>query len=45
LNYQWIDEDGNEVAFMQASNGLDGDHFLGNTYTGTTICRALKTIS
>jgi len=45
LNYQWIDEDGNEVAFMQATNGLEGTNFSGNTYTGTVICRALKTIS
>jgi PKD repeat protein len=45
LNYQWIDENGNEVAFMQATNGLDGTNYSGNNYTGTTICRALQTIS
>ncbi|HEX9744575.1 MAG TPA: PKD domain-containing protein, partial [bacterium] len=45
LNYQWIDEDGNEVAFMQASNGLDGNNFSGSSYTGTVICRSLQSIS
>ena len=45
LNYQWIDIDGNEVAFMQASNGLEGNNFSGTTYTGTVICRSLVTIS
>jgi hypothetical protein len=45
LNYQWIDIDGNEVAFMQADNGLNGTNFSGNTYTGTVICRSLTTIS
>ncbi len=45
LNYQWIDEDGNEVAFMQADTGLTGTNFNGNTYTGTVICRALISIS
>ena len=45
LNYQWIDEEGNEVAFMEASNGLEGTNFSGNAYTGTTICRSLKSIS
>jgi len=44
LNYQWIDEDGNEVAFMQATNGLDGTNFSGNTYTGDVICRSQKSI-
>jgi hypothetical protein len=45
LNYQWIDEDGNEIAFMQADNGLTGTNFFGNNYTGVTICRALTNIS
>jgi hypothetical protein len=45
LNYQWIDVDGNEVAFMQADNGLTGTNYSGNTYTGTVICRALTNIS
>ncbi len=45
LNYQWIDEEGNEVAFMQATNGLEDENFFGNDYTGKVICRALKNIS
>jgi len=45
LNYQWIDSDGNEVAFMEATNGLEGTNFSGNTYTGEVICRAQIAIS
>ncbi len=45
LSYQWIDDEGNEVAFMQATNGMSGNNFTGNTFTGQTICRALKSIS
>ena len=45
LNYQWIDEDGNEVAFMEATKGLDGNNYSGNNYTGEVICRTLKSIS
>lgn len=45
LNYQWIDEEGNEVAFMQADNGLSGNNFSGYNYTGTVICRAYQTKS
>ncbi len=45
LNYQWIDYEGNEVAFMQATNGLSGENFSVNTYTGKVICRALIGIS
>lgn len=45
LSYQWIDEEGNEVAFMQAENGLEGNNFSGNTYTGTVIVRSMRGIS
>ncbi|MFH1677035.1 MAG: hypothetical protein ABIC40_08410, partial [bacterium] len=45
LNYQWIDEDGNEVAFMEAQNGAGGGtNFSGNSYTGEVICRSLTGI-
>ncbi len=45
LNYQWIDFEGNEVAFMEATKGIDGTHFSGNTYIGEVICRPLIAIS
>ena len=46
LSYQWIDSDGNEVAFIQAENGLTGgNNFAGNTITGTCVIRALRNIS
>lgn len=44
LNYQWIDEDGNEICFMQGTNGLDGTNFSGITYTNEVICRVQKQI-
>ncbi|MCX6645783.1 MAG: hypothetical protein NTY09_05430, partial [bacterium] len=46
LSYQWIDEDGNEVAFIQAENGLTGvPNFSGNNITGNAVVRALRNIS
>jgi len=44
LNYQWFDEVGNEIAFMQATNGLNGINFSGNSYTNEVICRSQKMI-
>ncbi len=44
LTYQWIDEDGNEVAIIRGTNCFMDTNYSGNMFTGSVICRSLISI-
>ncbi|HEX9744566.1 MAG TPA: PKD domain-containing protein [bacterium] len=44
LGYYWLDEEGNEIASIQAQNGLDGNNYSGTSFTGNVVCRSLISI-